>query len=80
MDNLKNGKKVKVTMKADTSTLSVGLSECVSKTEIMPISGYKVGTKNIPALFWNPMSLINGKKETKERKGNGNDGKDGKSN
>ena len=70
MDNAKNGKKVKVTMKADTSTLSVGLSECVSKTEIMPTSGYKVGTKNIPALFWNPMLSTNGKKVTKARAGN----------
>lgn len=80
MENLKNGKKVKVTIKADTSTLSVGLSECVSKTEIMPTSGYRVGTKNIPALFWNPMLSTSGKREIRGRKENGNDGKDGKSN
>ena len=70
MKNTKTGKKVKVTMKADTSTLSVGLSECVLKTETMPTSGYRVGTKNIPALFWNPMLSTNGKKATKARAGN----------
>lgn len=67
-------------MKAGTAILSGGSSECVLETETMPTNGYKVGTKNIPALFWNPMLSINGKKETKERKENGNDGKDGKSN
>jgi len=59
-----------VTTKADTATLSVGLSECVCKTETMHTSGYRVGTKNIPALFWNPMLSTNGEKETKGRVGN----------
>jgi len=57
-------------MKAGTAILSGGSSECVSETETMPISGYKVGTKNIPALFWNPMLSTNGKKATKARAGN----------
>lgn len=68
--NLKNGKKEKVKMKAGTDTLSAGSSECDYKTEIEHTSGYKVGTKNIPALFWNPMLSTNGKKATKARAGN----------
>lgn len=68
--NLKNGKKEKVKMKAGTDTLSAGSSECDYKTEIEHTSGYKVGTKNIPALFWNKTLLINGKKEIEVIHGN----------
>ncbi len=60
-------------MKADIGTLSGGLYECESGTVIMPINGYGVGKKNIPALFWNRMLLTNGKKVIEERKANGNE-------
>ena len=70
MKNLKAGKKDKVKMKAGTAILSGGSSGCDSKTETAHTSGYRVGTKNIPALFWNPMLSINGKKETVVTHGN----------
>ena len=71
--NTKTGKKAKVKMKADIGTLSGGLSECESMTETERITGYKVGNKSIPALFWKKMSSTNGKKVTKAKKENGND-------
>lgn len=60
-------------MKADIGTLSGGLYECEPRTVIMPINGYGVGKKNIPALFWNRMLLTNGKKVTAVKTGSGND-------
>lgn len=59
--------------KKDTNVLSGGLSGCESKTATTPTNGYKVGTKNIPALFWKKMSSTNGQKETEGKKKNGND-------
>ena len=73
MKNTKTGKKAKAMTKTGTDALSGGLSESEYKTETKPTSGYKIGTKNIPALFWNPMSLSNGKKATKAKKRTGND-------
>lgn len=72
--NTKTGKKAKVKMKADIGTLSGGLSECESMTEIERITGYRAGNKSIPALFWKKMSSINGKKATEAKEESGNEG------
>lgn len=71
--NLKAGKKAKVKTSTDIDALSGGSSECESKTETTVTTGFAVGTKNIPALFWNPMLSISGKKGTRVKKGSGND-------
>ena len=71
--NLKAGKKAKAKTSTVTDVLSEGSSECDLKTETIVTTGFAVGTKNIPALFWNPMLSINGKKGTKGKKGSGND-------
>ena len=68
-----NGKRVKAKTSTGTGALSGGLSECVPPTGTTPMSGYAVGTKNIPALFWNPMLSTRGKKEIKGQKGIGDD-------
>lgn len=70
MKNLKIGEKGKAMINSGTAVLSAGLSKSDSKTEMPRTFGYKVGTKNIPALFWNPMLSTNGQKETEERDGN----------
>ena len=73
MKNSKIGKRAKAMIKTDTDILSGGLSKCEYKTETGPIAGYKVGTKNIPALFWSVTLSNNGKKETKVKKEIGNE-------
>ena len=66
----KIGKKDKAMIKIGTAALSGGSSVCGLQTETKLMSGYKVGTKSIPALFWSPMSSINGKRVIEVRVGN----------
>lgn len=73
MKNLKTGKKGREMTNTGIDALSGGSSACESMTGITLTGGYRVGTKNIPALFWNPMLSINGKKATKVKTGSGND-------
>jgi hypothetical protein len=73
MNTTKTGKKGKAMTKAGIGTLSGGSFKCEYKIEIRRGTGFAVGTKNIPALFWSPMSSVNGKKVTVEEKQNGND-------
>jgi hypothetical protein len=69
----KSGKRARAKMNTDIGVLSGGSSECGLPTGTMPTGGFAVGTKNIPALFWNPMLSINGKKAIKAKRGSGND-------
>ena len=73
MKNSKIGKRAKAMIKTDTDILSGGSYAKDLKTETAHISGYRVGTKNIPALFWSVTLSNNGKKETKVKKEIGNE-------
>lgn len=67
---LKTGKRAKAKTSPDTGTWFVGLSVTGSWIGIELTSGCRVGTQSTQDLFWNEMSLINGKKETEATHGN----------
>ena len=70
MKNSKTGKKAKEKTKIVTGILSGGSSGAESRTGIKRISGWRAGTKNIPALFWSVTLSTNGPKETEGKGGN----------